>query len=212
MKLIDRVLEIAYSEMKEGGNKKETEGSNSGPQVRKYLASVGITWPDQWCAAFVYYCINKVCINQNLKNLLRPTGYCPYIAEWGKNNKIYSSDPEKGDIFLLMDNINPPWKHTGFVTQVMSATVVKTIEGNTNNDGSANGDGIYERSRSTGSLAFVKWWKLYPDTGIPIVIDGKEITKGFLKDNNTYVPVRDLCEAMGYNVIWTNDKIIIRKG
>jgi hypothetical protein len=213
--MIEDVLALAQKEMKEGGNKKEIWGiSNDGPQIRKYLESIGITWADQWCAAFVYFCINEICKKKNIKNYYIKTGYCPDFARWGKANKVYSYEPERGDIFLLTDSHpTDPWFHTGFVLEKTSSASIKTIEGNTNDGGSSNGDGIYIRTRLLSNIVFIKWWQLFPaDIGTPILFEGKEICKGYKKDGSTFVPIRELCEAMGYNVIWTNKNIVIQKG
>jgi hypothetical protein len=51
-----------------------------------------------------------------------------------------------GDIFLLQKTPND-WFHTGLITAVHES-VFETIEGNTNEDGSHNGIGVYKRSRN----------------------------------------------------------------
>ncbi|WP_262148634.1 hypothetical protein [Chryseobacterium foetidum] len=39
------------------------------------------------------------------------------------------------------------WIHTAVIVDVIGDTFI-TIEGNTNNDGSSNGDGVYKRVRN----------------------------------------------------------------
>lgn len=218
MDIIKKVLEIAYKEMNEGGNKKEIWGSNSGPQVNKYLESVGITVPSAWCMAFVYYCVNRACQEMGVQNPLVKTGYCPDTARWAKSNKVYfTTDGFKtGDIFLLMDREADPWFHTGFVVKVLSDTKILTIEGNTNPGGSANGDGIYERERGISNTAFVGWHELIKDTvkqkNFPIGLGKNIISKAvILTDGKAYAPVRELCEALGYNVDAQKESIMLKK-
>ena len=51
-----------------------------------------------------------------------------------------------GDIFLLQKTPND-WHHTGIILSVAAETF-ETIEGNTNEGGSSNGNGVYKRIRN----------------------------------------------------------------
>jgi hypothetical protein len=54
-----KALSIAISELKRGAG--EAGGNNRGADVRRYLAPVGLTEPNSWCAAFVSWCFLQAC-------------------------------------------------------------------------------------------------------------------------------------------------------
>jgi hypothetical protein len=69
-----------------------------------------------------------------------------------KQNLIYQRGqvikqiPQTGDVFLIWyERLKRP-AHIGFVDQ-WQATWVITVEGNTNDDGSREGDGVYRKRR-----------------------------------------------------------------
>ena len=65
-----------------------------------------------------------------------------------KNNDIRNNPSlaKPGDIFLVQKSPTD-WIHTGLITAVHN-DIFETIEGNTNNDGSSNGNGVYARTRN----------------------------------------------------------------
>lgn len=152
--LREKVLQIAEKERLTGGENKETQGSNHGPLVDKYLAYVGLGPGQPWCAAFVAWCIDQAGGN------CPKTGDTWALEDWGRKEGIWNPKtlPEVGDIFLLYGKNNRP-THTGFVTKVC-AGYVETIEGNTSPDGSPEGIGIFKRERDIPDIEVIKWWKL----------------------------------------------------
>lgn len=79
------------------------------------------------------------------------------LENWADENKILFDLPEAYDIFIVYDGDGP--FHTGFVTSV-NGEKFNTIEGNTNTDGSANGNGIYKRERYVNTYVFRRWKNL----------------------------------------------------
>lgn len=132
------------------------EQNNSGPWVRAYMdGHEGEPW--YWCAGFVQTILDQAAsqFGKNLKTLMPITYSCDVIATTGiqKNllirNKDIRNDPslvKPGDIFLVQKSTND-WIHTGLVTAVHDE-LFETIEGNTNIDGSSNGNGVYARTRN----------------------------------------------------------------
>jgi len=193
----------------------EVKGENRGPQVDRYLATTGYYTGegDAWCSAFVYYCIKMACYKLGIKEIPyeREGIYavsCPKIDEWArKNNIFYHNTPERGDAFLLVDSISA--YHIGFVTNV-NGDDVYTIEGNTNDDGSANGIGIFKNTRPNNSnIKFVKWWQLAgketPSTPHPsyeLFVGEEKISNIPEIQGKAYAPVRLLGEKLGYKVDW----------
>lgn len=127
---------------------------NRGPKVEGYLASVGLEGGQPWCAAFVYWCIERACRELDLKMQLPKTGLCERIRKWAiAQNRVVHS-PLPGDLFLVVEGGHA--HHIGFVESA-ARQFVKTVEGNTNLDNSREGVGVFRRTRSRRSLVFVRW-------------------------------------------------------
>ena len=126
------VLDIAVSQL---GVSEVPKGSNWGEAVKKYLATVGITFPASWCMAFVYWCVNEYCKQNKTKNPLVKTG--GVLAQWNKIPAAMKvSIPKAGDIFIM--DFGSGHGHTGFVSSVKGSRI-NTIEGNSNDEGSREG-------------------------------------------------------------------------
>lgn len=123
-------------------------GHNAGARVETYLSMVGLDKGNAWCMAFVYFILRKAGVD------FIKTGSCSAAYEWAKANNRLTDKPQPGDVFLLRGG-NTGHKHTGIVTNVQG-TYVNTIEGNTNDDGSAEGDGVYRRTRKMTGLDFIR--------------------------------------------------------
>ena len=134
-----------------GNRNLETNGPNDGPVINEYHKAAGTSPGDAWCMAYIVATMNKIGVN-----IIR-TGYVPTLETWAKSNGIYSIVPAPYDIVMLYDSQGP--YHVGFVLSVEGENIT-TQEGNTNNDGSAEGIGIFKRTRSISNCAFVKWQNL----------------------------------------------------
>jgi hypothetical protein len=130
--------------------KEQPKRSNSGPEVNQYLKSVGLHPGLPWCASFVYYIFDQLCKNLGVSNPLPKTG--GVLDHWGKapsENKIDIS-AAKNDINLVRPGsifiMSRPGKslgHTGIVVSVDQAKrTMTTIEGNTNDQQSGEGDRV----------------------------------------------------------------------
>lgn len=152
-KWAEETVKIALNE---DGVREQPVGSNGGPRVNEYLASVGINHPDLWCMAFVYWCFQQGAGIAGVSNSLMKTASCTQLYSWASGNGKLVTTPQRGDIFLVRGGANGrTHQHTGIVTSVTGGSIA-TIEGNTNNDGSSNGIGVFRRTRSSGSLDFVR--------------------------------------------------------
>lgn len=130
--------------------------SNSGPWVRSYMdGNEGTDW--FWCMGFVQTIIDQAASVQgkDFRTLMPLTYSCDTVGTTGITKGLltrYSQvrrDPsvvKPGDIFLVQKTPND-WFHTGLVIAVHDA-IFETIEGNTNEDGSANGIGVFRRTRN----------------------------------------------------------------
>lgn len=148
-----RSLQIAETFL---GVKEDPIGSNRGPEVNKFLASVGLGPGYPWCMAFVYYCVSKAAAELGLPNPLVMTGGVMDQYERSPARKLSNRDSgvKPGDVGIMrFANGNG---HTFFVRTKPSG-LVNTIEGNTNDDGSREGYEVAHRSRAIGSIyAFIQ--------------------------------------------------------
>lgn len=135
-----RALSVARSQM---GFQEIPKGSNWGPHVRKYLASVGINFAASWCMAFVYWCYQQACKEMNIDNPLVKTG--GVLKQWNEIDKKYKANvPQVGCIFIM--DYGGGLGHTGIVERIDGDTLY-TIEGNTNDEGSREGYEVCRRTR-----------------------------------------------------------------
>ena len=131
------VVAVAQSQL---GVHVRPRGSNKGPEVNKYLASVSINFPAAWCTAFVYWCHEQAGISGVPK-----TGGA--LDMWNKAPKNRVTHPQPGDVVIF--DYGGGKGHTGIIEAVDGDTLT-TIEGNTNDDGSREGYEVARRQRSAG--------------------------------------------------------------
>lgn len=119
-------------------------GNNAGPMVSKYLKSVGSSDGNPWCAAFVSYNLTK----NNIKN--PNSAWSPAFAQpkdiiW--TPRATKSSPLPADVMTLYYPSLGRVGHVGFyVNKDLDGNFI-TIEGNTNGEGSREGDGVYRKKR-----------------------------------------------------------------
>ncbi len=150
--LLKKALEFAAGDL---GVMEKPLGSNRGPQVDKYLKSVGLD-PTKgsfaWCAAFVYNCFERAAKELGRSNpVFRTAGV---LAHWNNTSKVGAAritaakakdNPslvKPGHIFVIDHGGGAG--HTGIVERVVGGKLV-TIEGNTNDGGSREGIGVFRR-------------------------------------------------------------------
>lgn len=150
--------------------KEMPKGSNKGPQVDDYLLSTGLPGGYPWCMAFVYYIFQELSKSLGTSNPLVKTAGVKYHWENADPNlKIDISDAKAdpnlirpGQIFI-MSRPGAGLGHTGIVLSVdPSSKTITTIEGNTNDQKSGEGDrvGINKRSLDgTPFLGFIDYFK-----------------------------------------------------
>lgn len=154
--LQQKVLDFASTQV---GVMEQPLGSNRGPEVDKYLRSVGVdptTGSFAWCAAFVYFCFQQSSANLNVQNpAIRDAGVldCWRVAGVKSVNRIAASEAantpglvKPGMVFVI--DSGGGHGHMGLVKQV-DGDVLTTIEGNTNTGGSREGIGVFERKGRT---------------------------------------------------------------
>jgi hypothetical protein len=124
------------------------KGSNAGPDVEKYLKSVGLSKGYAWCMAFVYWNVQQAATKLVVNNPLKKTA--GVIDQWNYKATKKVAIPLPGTIFIM--DFSHGVGHTGFVEKV-EGNLIHTIEGNTNADGSREG---YEVARRVRKISQIK--------------------------------------------------------
>lgn len=149
-------LELACAEI---GVTEAPPNSNRGPRVDEYVRAVGLSpsgaYP--WCAAFVYYCFDQAARRLSCDNpLIRTAGVrdhwrrAPASARTSASAAIdQPSLVRPGMIFLI--GTSGGNGHTGLVEKTLPGRLI-TIEGNTNDDGSREGYGVFRRCRPLAGI------------------------------------------------------------
>lgn len=136
--LTERALDIAASQV----GVREV-GRNRGPRVEEYLASVGLPPGNSWCAAFVHWCFQRAADELMLPPPLPKTGGVHKL--WRRIDVGFKVPrPTVGSLFF--HDSGGGLGHVGFVAGVRGDEI-DTIEGNTDDGGSREGDGVMRRVR-----------------------------------------------------------------
>lgn len=160
-------LTMKYASQHLAKNPIEIGGQNCGPWVRTYMdGNEGKDWP--WCAGFVTFILKQVSAAMGCNPPISGSFDCWELARQAKENDIFVSGDELNSdtswnrlklcpccIFLVRDG-SGHWQHTGFACGDQCSETVSTIEGNTNDDGSAEGYEVCRRIRSIADKDFVR--------------------------------------------------------
>ena len=171
------IINVALSQVgyREGNYSGDTGGENDG-YYNNYTESnywyhnyVSTDMPiggsyAPWCATFVSWCAEMAGIPSSIIGRSTCASRHSYgfdVVFYAGGSTLYSSSdndsrfmgynytPKKGDLFFTRS-----WSHVGLVVGVSGSYVI-TVEGNTNSDGSAEGDGVFRRtSRRITDLYF----------------------------------------------------------
>ncbi|MBT1702954.1 CHAP domain-containing protein [Chryseosolibacter indicus] len=133
--------------------KKENLGANDSKEIRVILKSVGINSPAYYCAAYVSWGLteNGICNPRTAWSpALFPASHCINLKQ-----KI----PEPADVFGVYYNNLNRIAHAGVVKRwPRDGDYFISLEGNTNNGTSRNGDGFYEKRRLKRTAYKVSRW------------------------------------------------------
>ncbi|MEI7869727.1 MAG: peptidoglycan-binding domain-containing protein [Candidatus Methylumidiphilus sp.] len=152
-KLIEAVINFAKTQI---GIREKPLGSNRGTEVDEYLRTVGIDpkhGGKAWCVAFTYYCYAKAANDLAMQNPhIKTAGVLDHWHQAQVKPKVICvknshaiADPslvQPGSLFII--DHGGGLGHSGLVIEVSNGRLV-TIEGNTNDDGSRNGIGVFNR-------------------------------------------------------------------
>lgn len=168
-------------------------GSNRGPRVEEMLRNTGLGGGHPWCAAAVAtWGLEAIGSTWPLPR----SAACDTLLDFAERKGILRSLPLAGDVFLILQSPTDAI-HTGLVVEVLG-NEIKTIEGNTNTGGSAEGYMVKERKRTQkSSIKYIRWVDmvddLTPDGPWTVKVNQKTIP-GAAKDGVVYTQLRALLE------------------
>lgn len=132
---------------------REATGHNDGKEVEMYLKGTGLGKGYAWCAAYVSWCHDQ----SGIKN---PRS--AYSPDWFKTNVVYRQYEKRTDLFVskpaqvfgIYFETKKRVAHVGIITGETKFSYT-TIEGNTNEAGSREGDGVYRKIRNKRSIYII---------------------------------------------------------
>jgi hypothetical protein len=126
----ERIIAIARKEL----GVREQTGHNDGARVEEYLKCVGLKKGDKWCAAYISWVFAKA-------GYAEPrTGWSPALFPANKTVKEPKPGMVMGIWFPSLNRI----AHCGLVEGLRNDWVT-CLEGNSNLEGSREGDGVWRR-------------------------------------------------------------------
>jgi hypothetical protein len=139
------------------GERERPKGSNRGPFVEECLRRTGLGGGHPWCMAFVFRCVEDAARDQGVKVPMPNTASCSALYRWAQQHGRLVAVPEPGDIFLCIGGERGHY-HTGFVAGAVKDGRFPTVEGNSNDDGSAEGYEVAHRpqGRKVASCHYVR--------------------------------------------------------
>lgn len=139
------------------GQREEPLGSNRGAFVDECNRLAGVPLGSFWCMSFVHRCVKEAAEDINVAIPMPRTASCSFLYRWARQHNRLTSRPEVGDIFLCIGGENGHY-HTGFVATKPKSEKFQTVEGNSNDDGSANGIAVVHRipGRRLSSCHYVR--------------------------------------------------------
>lgn len=151
---------VAYAEQHLKQHPREVGGQNRGPWVRLYMnGNEGRSWP--WCAGFATFVLKQACQALQVALPLKTSFSCDFLAANAKSKGLFLGEKEITDkeqivpgSFFLTRRTSTDWTHTGLVTKA-EEEVVRTIEGNTNDDGDREGYEVCARFRGYKKQDFI---------------------------------------------------------
>lgn len=134
---------------------RELTGKNDGKSVEGYLKYVGLKKGFPWCAAFTCWSFGQAGI-KNPGSAWSPDMFPDSSVIYAKGAKG-NITPDAGDVFGIYFPEKKRIAHVGFIHKWGSSEVI-TVEGNTNQAGSREGDGVYRKRRLAGQISKVSRW------------------------------------------------------
>ena len=140
---LNTIIAIAQSQI----GVKERTGNNDGKAVETYLRYTNLPKGNPWCASFVSWVFGKAGFEQPR------TPWSPALFP----KQRLSSSIKSGLVYGLYDIRKKRIVHCGIATRKTSNWVLG-VEGNTNVNGSVDGDGVYVKRRHIRTIHSIADW------------------------------------------------------
>jgi hypothetical protein len=166
--LLAQAIAIAASQV---GQMEDPKGSNRGGMVDVYLRAAGLDPnvgdPDSrpWCMCFMYWVFQQASALLHRNNPVPKTASChhhwdvaanlPNVARITAQEALQDRSLIKPGLIFVLD-FGGGQGHTGIVEASLPGGVLQTLEGNSNDNGSRNGVGVYRLQRRKPSDAELK--------------------------------------------------------
>ncbi|HYG09270.1 MAG TPA: peptidoglycan-binding protein [Pyrinomonadaceae bacterium] len=151
--LVKGAIEFAATQV---GIRERPLGSNRGPEVDRYLRAVGLNPANgsfAWCVAFTHFCYQAAAESLGVANPhIKTAGVLDHWNRAGRKPGVLRvtraeavANPglvKPGSLFVI--DLGSALGHSGMVVESSGGRLL-TIEGNTNDGGSRNGIGVFER-------------------------------------------------------------------
>jgi peptidoglycan hydrolase-like protein with peptidoglycan-binding domain len=154
-------LVVAYARQHLKQHPLEVGGQNAGPWVRLYTDGMeGPAFP--WCAGFATFCLQQASDTRGRPLPIGRTLACDEMARQAGDRLLRRPRPSQrarikpGSFFLKLATHGEPFKyaHTGIVVRAGAETFA-SIEGNTNDEGSAECFEVCARTRGYTGMDFI---------------------------------------------------------
>jgi hypothetical protein len=138
---------------------REHGGNNRGQMVELFLAGVKQGPGAPWCAAFVHHAGYWSHFDSAAGRSFWPlpaTASCFLLGAFAEQNRVLVDQPQAGDVFLQFNVALARFAHTGIIISVDRVNDrpsgrpwydCTTIEGNTNEEGSREGNAVVIKKR-----------------------------------------------------------------
>ncbi len=141
----EKILNIARSQL----YVRETGKNNFGKEIRGYLAYTKVTEGNPYCAAFISWVFHKAGYEQPR------TAWSPTLFPLHRRIK----NPQAADLLGIYSVTKQRIVHCGIVEKLENDWVV-SLEANTNNNGSSDGNGNYRKRRHKRTIwRYARWLK-----------------------------------------------------
>jgi len=128
--------------------------------VRLYMkGNEGPDWP--WCAGFASFMLEKACGTPDTAAPIRSSFSSSELATRAREREILVKGSNPADkirvgpgSFFLVPGTGTPYNHVGIVENV-DGEVFRTIEGNTNDEGTHNGYEVCQNIRTYARYDFI---------------------------------------------------------
>lgn len=139
----DLALSTIVTASHEVGTLESPLGSNWGPRVSLYLASVHLASAASWCSAFVAWCVQQAAKSLGIVPLMRFSASGLHFWDLNPDLQFHELTPDSVPCVAVFDH-GQGLSHVVLVCGYdEDKGKFSVIAGNTNNDGSRNGIGVF---------------------------------------------------------------------